>query len=105
MMPITTKIARDIAMLAKLNLTDTERDQYTQQLNTILGYFEQLEQLDTSQVEGASHVLPLPCPLRDDEDAHAPHDPGAISGAISGAILEQAPETEQNYFLVPKIID
>ncbi len=88
-------------MLAKLNLAETEIDQYTQQLNTILGYFELLEQLDTSQVEGASHVLPLPCPLRDDEDAHAPHDPGAISGAI----LEQAPETEQNYFLVPKILD
>lgn len=96
-MPITDENVRDVAMLAKLCLSEAEIKQYTHQLDLILGYMELLNQLDTSQEEVTAHLLPMPCPLREDLGPDTSDDPAAI--------LDQAPDREQDYFRVPKIID
>ena len=98
-MPISHQKVRDVAALAKLSLSEAELEKYTQQLDTILSYMEQLDELHLSHEEVTSHVLPFFCPLREDVRSDSPTD------LDPSAILNQAPKNEQGFFFVPKIID
>jgi aspartyl-tRNA(Asn)/glutamyl-tRNA(Gln) amidotransferase subunit C len=57
----------DIADLAKLDLTETELEQYADQLSAVLDYASRLEQLDTNNIPPTATVLPLENVMRDDE--------------------------------------
>ena len=95
-MTISLDQVQQVATLARLELTAEELQTFTTQLGAILEYIEQLNELDLTDVPGTSHAVPLVCPLREDEPAASPH---------RQAIMDQAPQTQDHHFVVPKIID
>lgn len=84
-----------VAMLARLELTEEEKEAYTTQLNAILEFMEQLNELDTEGVEPMAHVLPLVNVMRDDE---------VKPGLETDTALAGAPDQDQGHFRVPKIV-
>lgn len=87
---------RHVATLSRLELTGEEAAQFSSQLSAILEYVEQLDQLDTDDVEPTAHPLPLRNVLRRDE----PDDPIGISDALANA-----PQRADSFFKTPKVID
>lgn len=86
---------RDIAELAKLDLTEVEVALYAKQLSHILQYFERLQALDTSEIEPTASVLPLRNVFRLDE-AGVPLPPEAV--------IANAADTEDNQFRVSAVL-
>jgi len=84
-----------IAQLARLKLTDSEKERLGGHLDTIIEYIGQLDQLDTSNVEPTSHVLPIRNVFRDDD---------AESGLPRSDTLSLAPSQKKDHYEVPKII-
>lgn len=95
-MKITKKDVEYVAKLARLALTEEEKDKFCNQLNQILLYMEKLNELDTKDVPPTSHVLPLKNVWREDE---------VKPFSQVKEIVENAPEREGNYFKVKKIIE
>ena len=95
-MKITEKEVLYVAALAHLELSPEEVDRFTTQLNGILEYMDQLNELDTTGVEPTSHVLPLCNVLREDEVGHS---------LALDEVLSNAPQQDRDHFVVPKIIE
>ena len=95
-MKITEKEVRYVADLARLELSPEEIRPFTSQLNRILTFMEQLNELDTSTVEPTAHVLDLTNVFREDEVGHS---------LTVGEVLANAPEHDRDHFVVPKIIE
>lgn len=95
-MSLSREEVEHIALLARLNLTDEEKERYREQLSSILDHFAKLQQLDTSNVPPLSSVLADEMPLRDDKaGACLPPD----------QLLKNAPQAEDNQFRVPPVLD
>ena len=85
-----------VAGLAQLRLDDASKEAMRCDLENILQYIEKLNELDTSGVEPMMHVLPLANVFRKDEvGASLPRE----------TVLDMAPESDGDYFLVPAILD
>ena len=84
-----------IAALAKLHLSEEEVSLYTDQMNEILEYMKQLDELDTEDVESLSHVLDQINMTRPDEEK---------TSLSRDEALQNAPETDGEYFIVPNVI-
>ncbi|MBI4390337.1 MAG: Asp-tRNA(Asn)/Glu-tRNA(Gln) amidotransferase subunit GatC [candidate division NC10 bacterium] len=95
-MKITLKEVEHVARLARLALSDEEKEQMRSQLDRILGYIEKLNQLDTTAVEATSHVIPMTNVFR--EDAVIPSLP-------RDEALANAPDRLEGFFQVPRIIE
>jgi len=95
-MQITRDHVRHVAQLCRLELSEAELDTFTRQLDLILGYVAQLEQLDTDAVEGTAHVVDLTCPWREDQE---------IPSLERDQILGQAPARAREHFEVPRVIE
>ena len=93
---ITVKDVQDVARLARLSLTDDECQRFTEQLDRIIGYFDELNQVDTTGVEPMTHARDLALRLRDDRvtepDRRADYQVAA-------------PAVEGGLYLVPKVIE
>jgi aspartyl-tRNA(Asn)/glutamyl-tRNA(Gln) amidotransferase subunit C len=85
-----------IASLARLSLTEEEKELFGSQISSILDYVEKLNELDTRNVEPTSHVLPLSNVVRD--DIPGPSIPREDA-------LMNAPDHTEKFFRVPKIIE
>lgn len=85
-----------IAMLARLSLTEEEKELFSAQLSSILDYMEKLNELDTENIEPTSHVLSLSNVMRED----APRDSIPREDA-----LVNAPDRTDKFYRVPKIIE
>jgi len=83
-----------IAKLARLKLTATESDKLNEYLEQVVGYINQLNLLDTSNIQPTSHVLPLHNVFRDDEG----------SKSKNTDYLTGAPSHNKGHCEVPKII-
>jgi len=94
-MAITKKEVEHVALLARLELTEEEKEVYTQQLNSILEYVHKLDRLDTNEVIPTAHVLPLRNVFREDV---------TTAGLPQEKALENAPEQHDGFFKVPKIV-
>lgn len=95
-MSVSLKDVEKIADLARLYITEEEKEKYTRQLNVVLEYMEQLNKVDTSNVEPLSHPFELTNVFRDDE----------VQSSLSvDEALKNAPEKSGNYFKVPKVIN
>jgi aspartyl-tRNA(Asn)/glutamyl-tRNA(Gln) amidotransferase subunit C len=92
---IRSEEVREIATLARLELSDQEIERMTGDLDAILGYVEALKDLDTSAVEPMTHAVPFDCPLRADEVGP--------SLPVEEA-LRNAPRREESFFQVPRIV-
>jgi aspartyl-tRNA(Asn)/glutamyl-tRNA(Gln) amidotransferase subunit C len=92
-------IARDtvekIAKLARLKLSETELEKYTDQLNQILGHVEKLNELDTTSIQATSHAVEIPDPLREDK---------VVVSHVIEEVLKISPDHEDNFFRVPKVL-
>lgn len=95
-MSITTKDVEHVANLARLDLSEAEKEQFAGQLNAILKYAEKLNSLDTMGIEPTSHVLPLSNVMRDDTVKP--------SWTIEKVLLN-APEAEDDQFKVPPVLE
>jgi len=82
--------------LARLESSEGEEEQLTGELNRILEYMEKLKELDTENVEPTSHVVPIASVFRRDE---------VIPFAQIDALAVYAPQLDQGYFRVPRIIE
>ena len=90
-----------IASLARLKMTEEELERMAPELNNILAFVDQLEEVDTSAVEPMTAVIPNHLRLRDDViDA----DP-LTGGGKRDAVLANAPAAEHGFFGVPKVIE
>jgi aspartyl-tRNA(Asn)/glutamyl-tRNA(Gln) amidotransferase subunit C len=93
---ITREDVEHVAELARLELTAAEKEQFIAQLNDILTYFEKLNELDTSEVEPTSQVIPMSNVFRDD----------AVQPCLDRTtVLQNAPEESHFFFKVPRIIE
>ena len=95
-MKLTREDVRQVATLARLCLTAEEEDRLTEQLDAILRYMEKLNQLDTSNVEPFSQAVDAVNALREDKVTNRPD---------TEALLANAPDKDQTFFKVPKIIE
>lgn len=93
---ISRQEVEHVARLARLSLTDEEKARMGEELSIILGYIDQLRELDTSGVEPTSHAIPMVNVMREDEVR--PSYPVE-------AMLQNAPEREGDFVRVPKIIE
>ena len=87
---------RKVAMLARLELTEAEEQQFTSQLSSILEYVQQLDELDTQDVPPTTRAIEVSNITRPDQLA-------VFAGRED--ILDSAPEREADFFKVPKILD
>lgn len=85
-----------VGILAKLDLSEEEKQQAKKDLEEMLDYIDELGELDTTGVEPMSHVFPVNNVFREDV---------VINGDDSENILKNAPEEKDNMFLVPKTFD
>lgn len=93
---ITKETVQSIAHLARLEFSDSEMETFTGQLNSILEYMEKLNELDTSQIEATSHAVEIAAPMRGDEIQE--------SDVIRDVLEKDAPDHEDGFFRVPKVI-
>lgn len=95
-MKITAQDVEQVALLSRLEIPAADREEVTNQLNAILDYMEMLNKLDTTGIEPTAHVLPLKNVMR--PDRMVPSLPRDLA-------LANAPEQEDGYFKVPKIME
>jgi aspartyl-tRNA(Asn)/glutamyl-tRNA(Gln) amidotransferase subunit C len=94
-MAISIQDVEYVAKLAKLEFTEEEKVSYQKKLDAILCYMEQLQQLDTTNIEPTTHVLPLENVFREDK----------VGVCLSNEdALANAPDQADGYFKVPKIL-
>ena len=85
-----------VAELARLALTDEEKELFREQLSSILAYAERLQQLDTRDIPPTATVLPLQNVLREDE----------VRPSLSREdALANAPQVEEGHFRVPAVLE
>ena len=95
-MKITRETVSHVAELARLEFKEDELDKFREQLENILGYIENLNELDTSGVEPTYHVLEISTPLRKD----------LVEPWLSvDQALENCPDRDNDFFAVPKVIE
>jgi len=87
---------RKVAKLARLELTDAEVGQFSGQLSAILDYVEKMNELDTDAIEPLAHCLPISNVFREDR---------AKESLGTEKALANAPQTDGEFFKVPKILD
>lgn len=95
-MPVSLEDVDHIAMLARLGLTDEERTALRGELEAILGYVEQLGQVDTSDVEATSSTVDTPAPVRADRVENTDR---------AEQLVACAPDRDRTYLRVPKILE
>lgn len=84
-----------VALLARLDLTPEEEEQFTTQMGSILDYFEQLSELDVSNVQPTTRAIDVSNVTRADQLQPYPE---------RETILNQAPDQEGDFFKVPQIM-
>jgi len=95
-MSVDADTVRRIAHLARIKVTDDEIEHLQGELNTILAFFEQLSEVDVEGVEPMTSVTPMRMKKRPDE---------VTDGGDPEAVLSNAPAREDNFFLVPKVVE
>lgn len=85
-----------VARLARIELTQDEKKIFGEQMEQILNYMEQLNEVDTGGIEPTSHAIPLFNVFREDEPEKS---------FQRESVLKIAPEEEDGYFKVPRIIE
>jgi aspartyl-tRNA(Asn)/glutamyl-tRNA(Gln) amidotransferase subunit C len=95
-MTVDAATVRHIARLARIAVSDAEVEALAPELNNILGWVEQLQEVDVSGVEPMTAVIPNQQRFRDDE---------VTDGGIRDKVLANAPLAEHGFFAVPKVIE
>jgi len=91
---ITIKDVEHVAKLARLNLTEEEKEKFTRQLGDVLKYVEQMNEVDTTDVEPMAHSIDFVNVMRDDKVVYEQN---------KETLMQNAPQEENGFFKVPKI--
>lgn len=91
---ITIKDVEHVAELARLELTEEEKQKFTKQLGDVLKYVEQMNEVDTTGVAPMAHAFDFVNVMREDE---------VVYEQAKEELMKNAPEEENGFFKVPKI--
>ena len=95
-MSVTADTVRHVAKLARIAMSDAEIAALVPELNQILGWVDQLAEVDTEGVEPLTAVIDLKLRLRDDV---------VTDGDVRDKVLANAPDAQHGFFAVPKVIE
>jgi aspartyl-tRNA(Asn)/glutamyl-tRNA(Gln) amidotransferase subunit C len=95
-MSVNIATVKKVASLARIAIDEEQAARLAPELNNILGWIEQLGEVDTSAVQPMATVIPNHLRLRDDV---------VTDGGIREAVLANAPQGEHGFFTVPKVIE
>ncbi|MDX8436513.1 MULTISPECIES: Asp-tRNA(Asn)/Glu-tRNA(Gln) amidotransferase subunit GatC [Mesorhizobium] len=95
-MSVDLQTVKRVAHLARIAVSEEDAERMTGELNTILGFVEQLNEVDVSGVEPMTSVTPMEMKKRLDI---------VTDGNKASDIVANAPATEENFFLVPKVVE
>lgn len=91
---ITIKDVEHVAKLARLELTEEEKEKFTGQLGAVLEYVNQMNEVDTSDVEPMAHAIDFSNVMREDK---------VVYEQTKEELMKNAPYEENGFFRVPKI--
>jgi len=94
---IDNTVLEKLEKLSHLRIDDSKKEEVMEQLTEILGYIENLNELDTDALDAAFSTLEGGTPLREDSPREENH--------IAEEILSRAPQSEDDFFIVPAIIE
>jgi aspartyl-tRNA(Asn)/glutamyl-tRNA(Gln) amidotransferase subunit C len=95
-MSVDAATVRRIAQLARIAVGDEEIEHLQGELNAILAFVEQLSEVDVAGVKPMTSIIPMRIKQREDS---------VTEGGIAADIVANAPATEDNFFLVPKVVE
>jgi aspartyl-tRNA(Asn)/glutamyl-tRNA(Gln) amidotransferase subunit C len=95
-MAIDAATVRKVARLARIAEPEERLEALAKELSGILDWIEQLDEIDTSDVEPMTSAVKTPLPMRDDV---------VTDGGDPARVLSNAPRTVNNFFVVPKVVE
>lgn len=95
-MSVDLATVKRVARLARIAVSEDDAQRMAGELNAILGFVEQLNEVDVAGVEPMTSVTPMAMKKRQD---------GVTDGDKAADIVANAPATEENFFLVPKVVE
>ena len=95
-MSVDAKTVTRIGRLARIRIEESEVAGYQDELNAMLGFVEQLGEVDVTGVEPMTSVTPMQLRRREDK---------VTDGGYPDRIVKNAPLTEDNFFMVPKVVE
>lgn len=95
-MAVDAATVKKIGRLARIRVNDDEVEKYRGELNAILGFVAQLDEVDVTGVEPMTSVTPMQLRRRDDK---------VTDGGYAEKIVANAPLSEDNFFMVPKVVE
>jgi aspartyl-tRNA(Asn)/glutamyl-tRNA(Gln) amidotransferase subunit C len=95
-MSVDIQTVKKVASLARIAISDDDAERLAPELSNILGWIEQLGEVDTSSVQPMTAVIPNQLRLRDDV---------VTDGGVRDDVLANAPQAEHGFFAVPKVIE
>ena len=95
-MKVTKETIEHVANLARLNISEAEKEKLTSEMENIISYVDKLNELDTSDVKPMEHVIPIQNVLREDR----------VTGSFDrDKLLKGAPSQEAGCYKVPKVVE
>ena len=95
-MSVDQNTVKRVARLARLKVKEEDVPRLAGELNAILGFIEQLNEVDVANVEPLTSVVTMKMKMRKDE---------VTDGGNAEAVLANAPQSEDGFFMVPKVIE
>ena len=95
-MSVDTQTVKKVARLARIKVSDADAERMTGELNAILGFVEQLDEVNIDGVEPMTSVVEQTMKKRKD---------GVTDGGYANDITTNAPASEDNFFMVPKVVE
>ena len=95
-MSIDTQTARRVAKLARIRVEEQDLPALAQEFNTILGFIEQLNEVDVEGIDPMTSVTPMQLKRREDV---------VTDGGMQAKILSNAPDAREGFFAVPKVVE
>jgi aspartyl-tRNA(Asn)/glutamyl-tRNA(Gln) amidotransferase subunit C len=95
-MSVDAATVRRIAHLARIAVEDGEIEHLQNEINSILGFVEQLKEVNVEGVEPMTSVTPMKLAMREDK---------VTDGGDAARVLSNAPQTEDGFFVVPKVVE
>jgi aspartyl-tRNA(Asn)/glutamyl-tRNA(Gln) amidotransferase subunit C len=93
---VSREVVEHVASLAKLDLSDEEIDRLQTEMGRILEHADKLQEVDTDDIQGTSHVIPMTNVYREDEVGQS---------LTPEEVVANAPDSAEEFFKVPRIVE
>jgi aspartyl-tRNA(Asn)/glutamyl-tRNA(Gln) amidotransferase subunit C len=93
---VSREVVEHVANLAKLDLSDEEIDRLQNEMGRILEHADKLQEVDTDDIQGTSHVIPMTNVYREDEVGQS---------LTPEEVVANAPDSAEEFFKVPRIVE